>query len=69
MLLPRTRGVSANHKPGAGLGLNIAGNVISAHGGRVHIGDAPEGGALVTLELPVLGAYPLHSVPGGELAA
>jgi len=36
----------------AGLGLSIANAAVRAHGGRVRIGDAPAGGALVTLQLP-----------------
>jgi len=36
----------------AGLGLSIANSAMRAHGGRVRIGDAPLGGALVTLQLP-----------------
>jgi len=36
----------------AGLGLSIANTAMRAHGGRVRIGDAPTGGALVTLQLP-----------------
>lgn len=40
-------------KGGAGLGLSIAGAAMRAHGGRVRIGDAASGGALVTLQLPL----------------
>lgn len=36
----------------AGLGLSIANAAMRAHGGRVRIGDAQLGGALVTLQLP-----------------
>ncbi len=36
----------------AGLGLSIADTAMRAHGGRVRIGDAPLGGALVTLQIP-----------------
>jgi signal transduction histidine kinase len=36
----------------AGLGLGIANTAMRSHGGRVRIGDAPHGGALVTLQLP-----------------
>ena len=42
----------------AGLGLSIANAAMRAHGGRVRIGDAPLGGALVTLQLPTPSARP-----------
>jgi signal transduction histidine kinase len=38
---------------GAGLGLSIARTIIEACGGRIDIGDAPGGGALVCLTFPV----------------
>ncbi len=38
---------------GTGLGLPIARNIVSEHGGTIAIENAPEGGAIVTLELPV----------------
>lgn len=37
---------------GAGLGLAIARRVARAHGGDIHVGDAPLGGARFTLTLP-----------------
>ena len=40
---------------GAGLGLAIASDVATAHGGRLVIGEAPVGGARVSLVLPVGG--------------
>lgn len=40
---------------GAGLGLAIANDVAAAHGGRLVIGDAPVGGARVSLVLPLGG--------------
>jgi two-component system nitrogen regulation sensor histidine kinase NtrY len=39
-------------KEGTGLGLSIAAKVAEAHGGRLEIGDAPGGGARVSLVLP-----------------
>lgn len=38
---------------GAGLGLAIVRNLVEAHGGTVAIGDAPTGGARLTIRLPV----------------
>ncbi|GAA3911308.1 sensor histidine kinase [Microbacterium invictum] len=37
---------------GSGLGLNIVQVIARAHGGRVHLGDAPGGGAVFTIILP-----------------
>jgi len=36
----------------AGLGLAIAREIVSAHGGAIGVGDAPEGGACFWIELP-----------------
>jgi signal transduction histidine kinase len=38
---------------GPGLGLAIVGEIASLHGGSAAVGDAPEGGALFTVELPL----------------
>jgi PAS domain S-box-containing protein len=42
------------HRPraGTGLGLAIAREFVQLHGGTISISDAPEGGALFTVELP-----------------
>ena len=44
----RTRSAGA----GSGLGLAIARQLIHAHGGKIHAQNAPEGGAIFTLEIP-----------------
>ncbi|MCP9955147.1 ATP-binding protein [Actinomadura madurae] len=38
---------------GAGLGLAIARDLVLAHGGAITVGDAPGGGALFEVRLPV----------------
>jgi two-component system NtrC family sensor kinase len=39
---------------GTGLGLSIAYGIIRKHEGTVHVGDAPGGGARVTIRIPVV---------------
>ncbi len=43
---------------GSGLGLSVCRGIVEAHEGAIEIGDAPGGGALVTVELPVTTAAP-----------
>lgn len=38
---------------GTGLGLAIARKLVEAHGGTIHAGNRPQGGALFTIELPI----------------
>jgi signal transduction histidine kinase len=38
---------------GIGLGLAIVGEIAALHGGSVSVGEAPEGGALFTVEMPL----------------
>jgi two-component system sensor histidine kinase MprB len=47
------RAVDAKGLPGAGLGLAIVRQVAEAHGGDVEASNAPGGGGLLTLRLPV----------------
>jgi two-component system OmpR family sensor kinase len=46
-------------RAGAGLGLAIASAIVDAHAGRISVRDAPGGGALFVVELPVATAQPV----------
>ena len=46
-------GAATRKMGGTGLGLHIAREIVSLHGGSLAIDDAPEGGALLIVELPV----------------
>jgi two-component system sensor histidine kinase MprB len=46
------RSDDARATAGSGLGLAIVRGIVEAHGGDVHVGDAPSGGALVGFTLP-----------------
>jgi signal transduction histidine kinase len=49
-------GADAGHHGSLGLGLALVQRIALAHGGRASAGNRPEGGARVTLELPVAAA-------------
>ncbi|WP_143517172.1 ATP-binding protein [Pseudonocardia sp. MH-G8] len=51
---------------GSGLGLAIVAEVVAAHGGSVEVTDAPSGGALFRVRLPVAAAPESESEPGPE---
>jgi signal transduction histidine kinase len=51
---------------GTGLGLAIVGEIAQLHGGGVAVGDAPEGGALFTVELPLRAQHPAAQRPGPQ---
>ena len=57
------RAPAARGRPGSGLGLAIVRQVAETHGGAVHAGNDPAGGARLTLELPLL------AMSGAESAA
>jgi two-component system sensor histidine kinase MprB len=48
------RAPGARARPGSGLGLAIVRQMAEAHGGAVHAANDPDGGARLTLELPLL---------------
>jgi two-component system sensor histidine kinase MprB len=56
------RADSARSLPGSGLGLAIVRDVVEAHGGTVAAANAPDGGAMVRVVLPVVEAGSAHSV-------
>ena len=51
---PYERGESGAHVEGTGLGLALVRELAVLHGGGLSFHDAPDGGALVRIELPVL---------------
>ncbi len=44
-----------SRRGGTGLGMAIAYRIVTEHGGRIHAGGAPGGGAAITVRLPVEG--------------
>ncbi|ANH40167.1 Sensor protein kinase WalK [Nocardioides dokdonensis FR1436] len=48
----RTRASRDQVVPGVGLGLSITRDIVVAHGGRIHLDDAPGGGTLARVLLP-----------------
>jgi two-component system OmpR family sensor kinase len=52
LLMPFYRGGNNMHADGFGLGLSIAQKSILAHGGKLSLENHPDGGLLVTIELP-----------------
>lgn len=46
------RGRSAERTSGSGIGLAVASELVTAHGGTIDAGNRPEGGAVFTVRLP-----------------
>ena len=46
------RAADARSKPGSGLGLAIVDQIVRAHGGTVSVSNAPDGGAIFTVQFP-----------------
>jgi two-component system sensor histidine kinase MprB len=55
------RGARSRERSGSGLGLAIARQAAGAHGGALAAANAPGGGALLTLRLPVAARAPARS--------
>jgi signal transduction histidine kinase len=52
------------NKGGAGLGMDIAARTVVAHGGIISVEDAPDGGAMFTMQFePLNGAAPEPQSP------
>ncbi|MBC3870705.1 sensor histidine kinase KdpD [Undibacterium oligocarboniphilum] len=62
-----TRGDVEAASPGVGLGLAICENIMHAHGGNVTAENLPEGGARLTISLPVGDAPALPALTENEL--
>ena len=50
------RGANVGHISGTGLGLSIVKRCVDLHGGRIRFEDAPGGGTVFTVVLPLFGA-------------
>ena len=58
------RGTHSRGRQGSGLGLAIVRQVTEQHGGTATVANAPDGGAVFTLQLPVVAAGNDGGPPG-----
>jgi two-component system NtrC family sensor kinase len=65
LLVPRPF-VTTKGEKGTGLGLSIATGIVRDHGGEIHAGAAPEGGASLAVEIPASRAVVEAPADGGE---
>ncbi len=56
----------AKHRPGAGLGLSIVKRFVDAYGGKVEVNDAPGGGGVFTIRLPIVETHSRSPRPLAE---
>lgn len=61
------RGERESALPGVGLGLSMCRAIVEAHGGGVHAGDSPDGGACIAFTLP-LGTPPAMPELDGNIS-
>lgn len=54
-----------NREDGTGLGLFVSYGIVERHGGRIEVGDSPEGGACFTLTLPLASVGDPEAAPDG----
>jgi PAS domain S-box-containing protein len=54
---------------GTGLGLSIARDFVQLHGGKLAVGDAPEGGAMFVVDLPLVAPRTAPAALDGDLGA
>ena len=57
------RGANSRHRQGSGLGLAIVRQVVIQHGGSVEAANAPDGGAVFSLRLPIVSQDQHRSAP------
>jgi two-component system sensor histidine kinase MprB len=61
------RGANSRGRQGSGLGLAIVRQVALQHGGSVGVGNAPDGGAIFTIRLPVQRSSDEHEPEPGDV--